>query len=79
VAVADLVAGWPATIALWLRRRWPVGLAVALAVVGVFSFAAAVAGTIALFTVAVHRRYQVALVLGVVYAATSLPGQLHER
>jgi signal transduction histidine kinase len=41
--------------ALWLRRRWPVQLAVGLAAVSVLSDLAAVAGVVALFTVAVYR------------------------
>jgi signal transduction histidine kinase len=73
LVVADLVAGWLATIALWLRRRWPVGLSVAMAIIGLFSFTGAVASIIALFTVAVHRRYQLALVLGAVNAASAVP------
>jgi signal transduction histidine kinase len=54
---ADVVAGVLACLALWLRRRWPVGVAVALAVVTSFSDMAGLAGLIALFTVAVHRRW----------------------
>jgi signal transduction histidine kinase len=42
-------------VALWLRRRWPVPLAVGLAAVSVLSELAAVAGVVALFTVAVYR------------------------
>jgi signal transduction histidine kinase len=41
--------------ALWLRRRWPVGLAVALVALSAFSELVAGAMVVALFTVAVHR------------------------
>jgi signal transduction histidine kinase len=54
---ADVVAGVLACLALWLRRRWPVGVAVALAVVSSFSDMAALAVLVSLFTVAVHRRW----------------------
>ncbi|MFC3995626.1 sensor histidine kinase [Nocardiopsis sediminis] len=48
-----LTAG--ACTALWLRRRWPVGLAVALVPVSTFADLAAGAQLVALFTVAIHR------------------------
>jgi signal transduction histidine kinase len=51
----DLVLGSISCLALWLRRRWPVHLAVALAVPGALSDMASGAVLIALFTVAVHR------------------------
>ena len=60
----DLVLGTLACLAVWLRRRWPVQLALVLGVVGVISSLAAFAGLIALFTVAVHRRAAVAVALG---------------
>jgi signal transduction histidine kinase len=40
---------------LWLRRRWPVGLAVVLVALSTFSELVAGAMVVALFTVAVHR------------------------
>ena len=61
---ADLALGAAACIALWLRRRWPVQLAVVLAAVGVVSASSAFAGLIVLFTVAVHRRAAVAIAVG---------------
>ena len=57
LVAADVVAGVLACLALWLRRRWPVGVAVALAVLTGFSDMAGLAGLFALFTVAVHRRW----------------------
>lgn len=53
---ADLVFGSIACVALWWRRRWPVGVAVALAIPAAFSDMATGAVLMALFTVAVHRR-----------------------
>ncbi|WP_433381639.1 sensor histidine kinase [Actinoplanes sp. CA-142083] len=55
----DLVLGSLCSLAVWLRRRWPVGLAVAAGLVGVYATSAGGAALIALFTVAVHRRFAV--------------------
>ncbi|MER6126066.1 histidine kinase [Streptomyces sp. NPDC001795] len=54
----DLMLGGLACLAVWLRRRWPLGLAVAMIPVGVVSNTAGGAGMIALFTVAVHRPFK---------------------
>ncbi len=51
----DLVAGLLGCIALWWRRRWPVGVALLLAAIGTFSDMAGAAVLITLFTVAIHR------------------------
>ncbi|MBM0258936.1 response regulator [Micromonospora sp. 4G55] len=59
----DLVVGVLSTAALWLRRRWPVALAVVSLPLAVFSVTAAVALLIILFTVAVHRPFPVAAAL----------------
>ncbi|MFC5945907.1 histidine kinase [Micromonospora harpali] len=61
----DNVLGPLACAALWLRRRWPVGLAVATLPLGLFSATAGVALLIIMFTVVVHRPFpQAALVIG---------------
>ncbi|MDG4821845.1 histidine kinase [Asanoa sp. WMMD1127] len=44
---------------LWFRRRWPVAIALIMVPIGGVSLTSAVAGMIALFTVAVHRRFGV--------------------
>ncbi|WP_206330474.1 sensor histidine kinase [Modestobacter sp. KNN46-3] len=53
---ADVLAGSIGCLLLWWRRRWPVGVAVVLALIGSFSDMSGAAVLIALFTVAVHRR-----------------------
>ena len=53
--LGDVVLGSAACLALGLRRRRPVELAVVLSVVAAFSAMAGAAALIALFTVAVHR------------------------
>ena len=56
-------AGVLACGAIWLRRRWPVGVALVTIVLGSLSPAAGGAALIGLFSVAVHRRSSVALAL----------------
>jgi signal transduction histidine kinase len=51
----DQVAGALGCLGLWLRRRWPVGLALALVALSTFSETVAGAMVVALFTVAIHR------------------------
>ncbi|WP_307827591.1 histidine kinase [Planomonospora sp. ID82291] len=66
VRAVDQVVGALACAAVWLRRRWPVGLALVLAVVSVVSNMASVPTLVALFTVVVHRPFRsMALVAGV--------------
>jgi signal transduction histidine kinase len=60
----DLVGGALAALALWWRRRWPVGVGVFVLALNTFSTSAAFAGAIALFTIAVHRRAAVAFAFG---------------
>ncbi|NEB29044.1 sensor histidine kinase [Streptomyces sp. SID14446] len=58
LAVADQWVGALACAAVWLRRRWPLGLAVALIPVGLISTTSGGAGLVALFTLAVHRPFR---------------------
>ncbi|MEV8319173.1 histidine kinase [Streptomyces sp. NPDC059900] len=58
LAEADQVIGALACAAVWLRRRWPVGLATAMVPVTVVSDTAGGAAAIALFTLAVHRPFR---------------------
>ena len=63
----DLAASLVASVALWWRRRWPVGLALATVPLILFSAAASVALMIILFTVAVHRRFVVAAAVAAIH------------
>ncbi|MEU5536934.1 histidine kinase [Streptomyces sp. NPDC020362] len=58
LAVLDRTLGGLACVALWLRRRWPVGLAVAMIPVGLLSNTAGGAGMVVMFTLAVHRPFR---------------------
>ncbi|WP_267242347.1 sensor histidine kinase [Streptomyces sp. PR69] len=71
VIFLDLIAGLAACLAVWLRRRWPMGLAVTLVVVGTLAPAAGGAMLVALFSVAVHRPFKpVAAVAALAVAAS---------
>lgn len=54
----DSLAGGAACCALWVRRRWPVGLAVVLTLLSTVEPVAAGALMVALFSVAVHRPFR---------------------
>ena len=60
----DLVGGAIASIAIWWRRRWPIGIAFFVLAINAFSSSASIAGAIVVFTVAVHRRAALALAIG---------------
>jgi signal transduction histidine kinase len=51
----DVAAGLVGCAGLWLRRRWPVGLALVLIALSTFSETVAGAMVVGLFTVAIHR------------------------
>jgi signal transduction histidine kinase len=55
----DLVLGGLSCLGVWTRRRWPVGFAVIVGLFSVYSMSASGVALIALFTVAVHRRFAV--------------------
>ncbi|MFD0372056.1 sensor histidine kinase [Streptomyces sp. NPDC127114] len=71
VALADQIAGGLACVALWLRRRWPVGLAVTLSVVGVVAPTAGGALLASLFSVAVRRPFRQVAWIGLLGIAGS--------
>ncbi|GAA2566698.1 MULTISPECIES: sensor histidine kinase [Streptomyces] len=58
LAVVDQLTGALACAAVWLRRRWPVGLAVVMVAVTPLSATAGGAALVSLFTVAVHRPFR---------------------
>lgn len=67
----DAALGVLASLGLWLRRRWPVGLAVIVGLFAIYSVSASAVALIALFTVAVHRRLLTAVLVAAGYALTS--------
>ncbi|MFG2786276.1 sensor histidine kinase [Streptomyces sp. NPDC048419] len=73
LAVVDQLLGALACAAVWLRRRWPLGLAIAMIPVGLVSNTAGGAGAVALFTLAVHRPFRyVAWIGGIAIAQIPL-------
>ncbi|WP_079036861.1 MULTISPECIES: sensor histidine kinase [Streptomyces] len=69
----DQVIGALACATVWLRRRWPVGLAVAMVPVSILSDTAGGAAAVALFTLTVHRPFRyVAWIGGVSLAVIPL-------
>jgi len=67
----DLCGGLLASLALWQRRRWPLGVAFFTAAMSAWSSSSTIAGAIAVFTVAVHRRAAVAFAIGALSLAIS--------
>jgi signal transduction histidine kinase len=65
LALGSLV-GLAACCALWVRRRWPVGVTLAILPIAVFTSFAAPAGLIAFYTVALRRRLATVLWVGAV-------------
>ncbi|MDQ5840052.1 MAG: histidine kinase [Chloroflexota bacterium] len=57
----DYALGAACCLALWFRRRWPLGVAVAMLVPAVLSFSGAIAILVAIFTVGVYRRAGIAI------------------
>ncbi|MCX5104874.1 histidine kinase [Streptomyces sp. NBC_00264] len=64
VLLADIVVGALACCALWVRRRWPFGIAVGLVLVSAIEPVAAGAMLVALFGVAVHRPFRPVAAVG---------------
>jgi signal transduction histidine kinase len=64
--VIDLAGAAMACLALWWRRRWPLGVGLAVVALMLVSPAAGSAGVVSLYTVAAYRRWQLAcLVAGI--------------
>ena len=70
--VIDAVGGAICCLALWWRRRWPLGVALLCAVLGVFSTAATIAGLLALSSLAVHRSVRQVLFVAVLWIPQSI-------
>jgi signal transduction histidine kinase len=68
--VIDAIGAAMACVALWWRRRWPLGVGLAVVAIEVVSPAAGLAGVVALYTVAAYRRWQLALLVAAAQVAT---------
>ncbi|MEL5955412.1 histidine kinase [Streptomyces sp. CLV115] len=78
VLLADIVVGALACCALWVRRRWPVGVAVGLVLISTVEPVAAGAMLVALFSVAVHRPFRPVVAIAVLSMAL-VPAQTYLR
>jgi signal transduction histidine kinase len=67
----DVILGSAACLLLWVRRRWPVPLALALAVTGLFSVTSVGASAIMVFTVAVHRPFRTVTLVAAAHVGSS--------
>jgi len=70
----DAIGGAVLCLALWWRRRWPLGLGLASLPVLAVSSSAGPAGVIILYTVAAYRRWQLAVLVAASQVAL-LPAQ----
>lgn len=70
--ILDYALGAACCLALWLRRRWPVGVALAMLVPAVLSFSAAIAILVAIFTVGVYRRAGIAIAVTLAHLAAAI-------
>jgi signal transduction histidine kinase len=71
--IADFVAGSLAALSMWLRRRWPVTLTVVLSLAGLAFQTTGAAAIIAMFTVAVHRRFPIVAAITIFELLSLLP------
>jgi signal transduction histidine kinase len=65
--MADVACGSLACLALWERRRWPLGVALTTILLGVFSISSTAAGLLALSSLAVHRPIRSVLLVAVLW------------
>lgn len=65
----DLALGAVACMSLWVRRRYPLALALAVMPVASLTVSASIASAILLFSLAVHRPARQAVPVGVLHAA----------
>ncbi|MCW2849265.1 MAG: two-component sensor histidine kinase [Marmoricola sp.] len=65
--VVDISCGALACISLWWRRRWPLGVALACAALGMVSTSATPAGLLALSSLAVYRPLRPVLLVAVLW------------
>ncbi|HEX2808823.1 MAG TPA: histidine kinase [Kineosporiaceae bacterium] len=70
--IVDIACGTSACLALWWRRRWPLGVALTCVLLGMFSISATPAGLLALASLAVHRPARKALVVLALWIPSAL-------
>ncbi|WP_433510067.1 sensor histidine kinase [Nonomuraea sp. CA-143628] len=73
VVAIEQVVGALACAAVWLRRRWPVGLALVTNVLSIYLSLVGGAAVVAMFTVAVHRPFKISGPLVLLGLVTLIP------
>jgi signal transduction histidine kinase len=75
--LADGILGTACLIGIWFyRRRWPVAFAVVAILIGIFSTLAGGIGVVAVFTAAIHRRWQTSLAVSLLAVVCIVPAVL---
>jgi len=69
---ADVAFGALCCLSLWLRRRWPFGVALVCVLLGAFSTSSTVAGLLALFSLAVHRHVRPAMLVAALFVPSAV-------
>lgn len=70
--VIDASCGLIASLSLWWRRSWPLGVALACILLGAFSMSATAAGLLALTSLAVHRNIRPVLIAVALWVPSGL-------
>ena len=73
VIALEQVVGVLACLSVWLRRRWPVGLALVTTILSSYLELVGGAAVVGLFTVAVHRPFKVSGPIALLGVVTMLP------
>ncbi|MEU8143889.1 histidine kinase [Nonomuraea sp. NPDC048901] len=73
VVAIEQVVGALACAAVWLRRRWPVGLALVTTVLSIYLTLVGGPAVVALFTVAVHRPFKISGPVALLGILTLIP------
>ncbi len=68
----DIVLGAICCVSLWWRRRWPLAVALACALLGSFSTSGTVAGLLALSSLAVHREARPTLLAAALFVPSAV-------
>ncbi len=69
---ADLAVGLVMCVVVWWRRRWPLSVAIITTTATVVSFSAGGPATLALFSLATHRRWRQLVSVGILAIAAGL-------
>lgn len=70
--ITDAALGALCCMALWWRRRWPLGVALVCVVLGALSTFGSVAGLLALSSLAVHRHLRPALLVSALFLPSAV-------